>query len=73
MSQNIIFIGISEMASPGYTEGYNMFKDTGYMFVIIWLHWISLVHVTSKKTVVRESAYGQVLKNTNKATNYKKV
>lgn len=61
------------MASPGYTKGYNMFKDTAYMFVIIWLRWISLVHVTSKKTVVRESAYRQVLKNTNKATKYKKV
>ena len=28
MSKNIIFIGIWEMASPGYTEEYKLFKDT---------------------------------------------
>lgn len=28
MSRKVIFIGIWETASPGYTEEYNLFKDT---------------------------------------------
>lgn len=44
MSKNTTFTGIWKAGSSDYNEEYNPFKDTAYVFVIIWLCLISLVN-----------------------------